>query len=144
MVNLNEKERELHQMSFAGLNVIEFAKLIKSAQWKKVESGTVLINEHQPMEELLMIYNGQVDILVDNEQKKINELKDGQFIGEMSFLSQQNATATVKTTRPTEYICWKQGDLRNLMTRNPSLLFSMQAAMGIQISEALRSHNKNI
>lgn len=142
---LNDKERELYEMSFSQLNLIEFSKLLAMGQWVKVDSGSVLIKEDQPMEDLLMIYNGQVDIIVkhDGAEKKISELKDGRFIGEMSFLSNHRASATVKTSRPTEFISWKQKKLKELLGRNPSLLFSLQAAMGAQISEALTEKNKN-
>lgn len=145
VIELNKKEQELYQMSFAQLNLIEFSKLIRMGQWKEVSSGVVLIKEDQPMEELFMIYNGQVDIIVkeNNTEKIVNELKDGQFIGEMSFLSNHRATATVKTVRPTEYVSWKQADLKELMVRNPSLLFSLQAAMGAQVTNALKTKNKN-
>lgn len=142
---LNNKEQELYQMSFSQLNLIEFSKLIRMGEWKKADSDVILIKEDQPMEDLLMIYNGHVDILVkeNNFEKKINELKDGQFIGEMSFLSNHPAAATVKTVHPTEYVCWKQKSLKELMTRNPSLLFSLQAAMGTQITQALKVKNTN-
>lgn len=150
-IALNEKELELYQMSFGQLNLIEFSKLIRMGQWKKAESGVDLIKEDQIMEELLMIYNGHVDVVVkDNDknnknetEKIVNHLKDGQFIGEMSFLSNHPATATVRTVHPTEYVSWKQKDLKELMARNPSLLFSLQAAMGAQITKALKTKNKN-
>lgn len=146
-IALNEKEQELYQMSFGQLNLIEFSKLIRMGQWRKADSGVDLVKEDQPMEELLMIYNGHVDIVVkdsDNETEKIvNHLKDGQFIGEMSFLSNHPATATVRTVHPTEYVSWRQKDLKELMARNPSLLFSLQAAMGAQITKALKTKNKN-
>lgn len=146
-IALSEKEQELYQMSFGQLNLIEFSKLIRMGQWKKADSGVDLVKEDQVMDELLMIYNGHVDVVVkdsDNETEKIvNQLKDGQFIGEMSFLSNHPATATVRTVHPTEYVSWKQKDLKELMARNPSLLFSLQAAMGAQITKALKTKNKN-
>ncbi|MBC7540710.1 MAG: cyclic nucleotide-binding domain-containing protein [Bacteriovorax sp.] len=94
-IKLSKIELELYQMSFSELNLIEFSKLIRMAEWRNAEAASVLIKEDQVMEELLMIYNGRVDILVKN--KKINELRDGQFIGEMSFLTNQPASASVKT-----------------------------------------------
>lgn len=144
-IDLNKKELELYQMSFSQLNLIEFAKLIRMAEWKKVSEDINLIIEGQAMDDLLIIYNGQAEVLVkDNDSiKKVNLLKDGQFIGEMSFLSNRPATATVRTLHPTEYIIWKQKDLKALLNRNPSLLFSLQAAMGMQVIQALTTQNKN-
>lgn len=143
-IHLSNKEEELYKMSFSQLNRIEFSKLIRMGEWKKVDAGAVLIKEDQPVSELLMIYNGNVEILVKDHDslKKVNELKDGQFVGEMSFLSSSMATATVKTIHPTEFVSWNQKNLKELMTRNPSLLFSLQAAMGTQITEALKIKNK--
>jgi ABC-type cobalt transport system substrate-binding protein len=139
-IDLNKKELELSQ-----LNLIEFAKLVRMGEWKKAKEGVVLINEDQEMDALLMIYNGQVEVLVkDNDTtKKVSILKDGQFIGEMSFLSNRPATATVRTLHPTEYVLWKQKDLKALLNRNPSLLFSLQAAIGVQVIQALTSQNKD-
>lgn len=109
------------------------------AEWRNAEAASVLIKEDQVMEELLMIYNGRVDILVKN--KKINELRDGQFIGEMSFLTNQPASASVKTVLPTKYVSWKQKDLKDLVSRNPAIVFSLQAAMGAQMSLAIKDRN---
>lgn len=138
-IKLNDTELELYKMSFSQLNLMEYAKLIRMAQWKKAEPATVLVNEGQAMEELLMIYNGRVEILV--KDKKVNELRDGQFIGEMSFLSNLPASATVKTLLPTEYVSWKQKDLKALVGRNPAIVYSLQAAMGAQMSLAINEKN---
>ena len=47
-----------------------------------------------PVPDLYLIYNGTVDVVVDNEQ--IAELKDGEFVGEMSFLTEKVATQPVR------------------------------------------------
>lgn len=133
-------------MSFSQLNLIEFSKLIRMAEWKNADVDSTLVKEGQLMEDLLMIYNGQVDVIVkeNDHEKVINKLKDGQFVGEMSFLTNQPATATIKTVHPTEYVIWRQRSLKELMGRNPSLLFSLQAAMGAQITQALKVKNRNL
>jgi CRP-like cAMP-binding protein len=87
-----------------------------------------------------MIFNGTVDIEVSG--KKVNQLKDGQFVGEMSYLTNKPASANVKACFDTEYISWKHEDLKELMKRNPSLIFSLQSAMGLQLSNVLIANNK--
>jgi hypothetical protein len=138
-IKLSNIELELYQMSFSQLNLIEFSKLIRMGEWKEAAEGVILIKEEQAMENLLMIYSGRVEILVRG--KKITELRDGQFIGEMSFLTNQPASATVKTVLPTKYILWKQKDLKDLVSRNPAIVFSLQAAMGAQMSLAIKDRN---
>lgn len=138
-ITLNDIEQELYQNAFSELNLMEFAKLIRMGEWREKESGIVLVEEHQQMAELYFIYSGRVEIIV--KKNKVNELKDGNFIGEMSFLSNQPASATVRTILKTKYISWKQNDLKNLISRNPAIVFSLQAAMGSQMSLALREKN---
>ena len=66
---------------------------------------------------LNLIYNGTVDVVVDD--KKVAELKDGQFVGEMSFLTEKPATATCVVKHDTELLVWKQDQFKELLKRNP-------------------------
>jgi hypothetical protein len=140
VIILNDKEKELYRLLFSSLNLIEFSKLIKMGEWKTSNPGEELIKERQVMTDLYLIYNGKVEIIVG--EKVVNELKDGQFIGEMSFLSNELASATVKTLYPTEYIKWNQKKLKEVLGRNPSIIYSLQSAMGTQLTQALHSKNK--
>jgi CRP-like cAMP-binding protein len=137
------KEIELYDLLFSSLSPLEFMKLNKLCTWKKADIGDILIKEGERVESLMLIYNGCCDIVVidkdTKKQKSVAELKDGQFIGEMSFLTEKNATATVIVHHPTEFLTWNQSELKSLMSRNPSLVFSLQKAMGTQITDALKS-----
>ena len=55
---------------------------------EKFKKGEVLIRESHMVTDLILIYNGTVDVKVKN--KKVAELKDGQFVGEMSFLTEKS------------------------------------------------------
>ncbi len=141
-LKLTNKEDELYRMSFSQLNPIEFAKLIRIGEWKKAPSGSIIVEQGQEMEDLMMIYNGRVDVLANG--KKVNELKDGQFIGEMSYLTNKPASANIVAMHDTEYVCWKQKVLKDLLKRNPSLIFSLQAAMGLQLTNVLIAKNQGV
>jgi hypothetical protein len=137
---LNSKEEELYQLSFSGLNKIEFAKLVRAGSWMTAKSGESIVHQGELLDHLMMIFNGTVDIEVNG--KKVNQLKDGQFIGEMSYLTNKPASANVKANFDTEYISWKHEELKELMKRNPSLIFSLQSAMGLQLSNVLVAKNE--
>jgi CRP-like cAMP-binding protein len=141
-ITFNEKETELYDLLFKTLSPLEFVKLNKICIWKKAGVGEILIKEGEQVNALMLIYNGCCDIVIKDKdthlEKSVAELKDGQFIGEMSFLTEKVATATVIVHHPTEYLIWNQSELKSLMSRNPSLLFSLQKAMGTQITEALK------
>lgn len=138
-IEFNEKEQELYQTVFSSLSPLEFKKLNDIAEWKQVSEGETIVEQGQKMTDLFLIYNGTTDVVVDGN--KVAQLRDGQYIGEMSFLTEGDATASVISHYPTEYLQWNQEGLKALMSRNPSLLFSLQSTMGKQLSKAVSEKN---
>ena len=139
-VKMSSKEKELYETMFRGLSPVEFLKITKIAQWKKFKSPLPIIQQGKPVNDLILIYNGVVDILVNDN--KVAELKDGQFVGEMSFLTEKPATATCKVTHNTECLVWPQKDFKDLLKRNPSLYFTIQSLLSEQVSNNLVSSSQ--
>ena len=139
-VKMSSKEKELHETMFRGLTPVEFLKITKIAQWKKYKTPLPIITQGKPVKDLILIYNGLVDILVNDN--KVAELKDGQFVGEMSFLTEKPATATCKVTHTTECLVWPQKDFKDLLKRNPSLYFTIQSLLSEQVSNNLVSSSQ--
>ena len=139
-VKMSSKEKELYETMFRGLSPVEFLKITKIAKWKKFKSPLPIIQQGKPVNDLILIYNGMVDILVND--KKVAELKDGQFVGEMSFLTEKPATATCKVTHTTECLVWPQKDFKDLLKRNPSLYFTIQSLLSEQVSNNLVSSSQ--
>ena len=81
--------------------------------------------------DLILIYNGTVDVMVSD--KKVAELRDGQFVGEMSFLTEKSATATCVVKHDTECLVWKQPEFKDLLKRNPSLYYTIQSLLSNQL-----------
>lgn len=136
---LREKEREIYQWFFKDLSLVEFHKLIKSGSFKNLHPGEKVIKEGEVVDHLFLIYSGSIDILKNDT--KVGNLKDGQFLGEMSFLSNEKATATAMVHYPTEVVVWNQKELKDLLTKSPSLIFSLQGALGAQVSKVLERRN---
>ena len=136
-VKMSTKEKELHETMFRGLTPVEFLKITKIAQWKKYKTPLPIITQGKPVKDLILIYNGTVDVLVND--KKVAELKDGQFVGEMSFLTEKPATATCKVEHNAECLVWPQKDFKDLLKRNPSLYFTIQSLLSEQVSNNLVS-----
>ena len=139
-VKMSPKEKELYETMFRGLSPVEFLKITKIARWKKFKSPLPIIQQGKPVNDLILIYNGMVDILVND--KKVAELKDGQFVGEMSFLTEKPATATCKVAHTTECLVWPQKDFKDLLKRNPSLYFTIQSLLSEQVSNNLVSSSQ--
>jgi len=123
-VNFTEEERELYQTLFRNFAPFEFMKLLRLAEWKDAEKGQLLAIEKQPIDNILLIYNGLAD--VEAAGKQIAQLRDGNLVGEMSFVNDGIASATVRVVRPTRYLSWPKAELRRLLRRNPNMRYSME------------------
>ena len=125
------KDKELYETLFRDLSPVEYLKISKVAEWKKYKSGETIIRQEHLVPDLILIYNGTVDIAVDG--KGVAQLKDGQFVGEMSFLTEKSATATCIVRHDTECLVWKQKEFKELLKRNPSLYYSIQSLLSNQL-----------
>ena len=139
-VKMDDKNQELYDTLFKEMTPVEYLKISRAAKWELVKAGQRIITQGMPVPDLYLIYNGTVDVLVDNEQ--IAELKDGEFVGEMSFLTEKVATATCKVKYDAQCLVWKQKEFKELLKRNPSLYFTIQSVLSSQVSDKLVKSTK--
>ena len=139
-VQMDDKNTELYNTLFKELTPVEYLKISKAACWKTYKPVDVVIRQLHLVPDLILIYNGTIDVEVDGN--KVAELRDGQFVGEMSFLTEMSATATCVVKHPTECLVWKQQEFKDLLKRNPSLYFTIQSLLSAQVSSNLVSSSK--
>ena len=130
-VDMSPKHKELYETMFKNMTPVEFLKITKIADWIHFKSGELITQKGHTVPTLNLIYNGTVDVLVDD--KKVAELKDGQFVGEMSFLTEKPATATCVVKHDAELLVWRQREFKELLKRNPSLYYSIQSLLSTQL-----------
>src|SRR5258706_4336406 len=100
-INFSDEEKELHETLFKNFAPFEFMKLMRIGKWLEAKEGDVLAVEKQPINSVMLIYNGLVG--VETNGKEVATLKDGNFIGEDTFINRGQATATVRALMPTQY-----------------------------------------
>jgi hypothetical protein len=134
-VTFTDEEKELHDTLFKNFAPFEFMKLMRIGQWLEAKQGDVLATEKKPIDSVMLIYNGHVS--VEAGGKELARLTDGNFIGEVSFITGGEASATVKALEPTRYIAWPKKEISQLLNRNPSMRFAMQALLSTDLSKKL-------
>ena len=138
-VKMDDKNQELYDTLFSEMTPVEYLKISRAATWETLKPGQRVITQGMPVPDLYLIYNGTVDVLVDNDN--VAQLKDGEFVGEMSFLTEKVATATCKVKHESQCLVWKQREFKELLKRNPSLYFTIQSVLSAQVSDKLvKSH----
>jgi CRP-like cAMP-binding protein len=74
---------------------------------------------------------------VETNGTEVVRLRDGNFIGEVSFITGGAATATVRALQPTRYIAWPKDKISKLLNRNPSMRIAMQSMLSTDLSKKL-------
>ncbi len=72
-------------------------KLLASAQAVTFTDGQAVVREGEPGDSLYIIVSGIASVVADNfgEEKKVAELSDGSFFGEMAVITDQPRSASV-------------------------------------------------
>ena len=107
--------KDLYENIFSELTSKEFLYFIKLGEVKRVSSKKIIsLGERQ--RDLLLVLRGAAS--VKREESSIATLKRGQFIGEISFLTDQPASADVYAHEELEYIKWDQEKIRAIKVSN--------------------------
>jgi len=138
-VHFTEEEKELYETLFQNFAPFEFMKLLRLGKWLDAKKGQALTVEEQPLDSVMLIYNGLVSVEAGGRQ--IGQMKDGSLLGEVSFITEGAATATVRAVEPTRYLSWSKQDLRRLLSRNPSMKFAMHTVFSKELSKKLARSN---
>lgn len=131
----NEKEKWLYSNVFPNFSAIDFKRLMEAASWKSSQKGETLIIEGDVNSDLILITDGRCEVRLP--QGAVAELLNGDFIGEMSFLSGKPSSATVSASQTVNYISWDREKLNRLFTKSPSLHVSIKSAMSSQLTDKI-------
>jgi len=140
--NWTEEEKLLYATIFRYLSQVNFKKLMRAAQWQTFSNDEVLAVEGEALTQLTLIYEGLASVSV--QEKTVVQLHNNSFVGEMSFLTGGQASATVKTIEPSRCLVWEQEDLKELMLGNTDLQAEMQTVFSSDLITKLLQRNQEI
>ncbi|MBI5323912.1 MAG: cyclic nucleotide-binding domain-containing protein [Ignavibacteriae bacterium] len=139
-LRLKDDERFLFQNVFSKMDKVNFKKLLNAGNWLGMPKGDILIYEKQSTDYLMLLFQGNVEIVVGDKQVAI--LYPGSFVGEMSFLTGDLTTAMAKAISDVKLYAWKKTDLIKLLAKNQELEKEMRYVFSSDLISKLTSKNK--
>ena len=127
---LGDNELKLYR-SLNGLTPGEFRRLIALGKWQTATGETVVTTEGQNLTKLFYILEGEVDI--EKSGRKI-EVKPELFIGEIAYLLQKPATATVKLKTGSLFIEWEHAVLQKAFQKQEGLKHALRALLSTDLA----------
>ena len=107
---------DIYETVFNSLSTFEFLTFWKSGIIKNVEGGNTIIQKDEKLKSILLLINGKVN--VKSNGHTIAYLPRGSFIGEISYITKEGATADVIADGDATYIEWTNKELKLIQLNN--------------------------
>lgn len=109
---------------FAPLSDAETRKLAAKSLVRVFAPDEIIVRKGQQGKSMFVVHRGAVKIQVveDNAQRLVAELKEGDFFGEMGLFTGETRTADVISTEETEVLEIKHTAVKPLFDNNPALV----------------------
>ena len=135
-VKLSDDEQQLCRITFHTLTPREMKKILNLSSWEHAEPGECFVSKDEPLERLILIYSGNANIELDGN--KVGEIHAGQFIGELSYFTEDVAAANVVATESTRYVSWPKERLKSFLEENTDLRAAFQVILGSVLARRLQ------
>lgn len=135
------EERKLKEMAFALLDDVHYRRLLDIGKHEEYPIGVHLTREGMPVENLLVIIHGVAKVVVQGTT--VSFVRSGNFAGEMSFLSGNNASADVITETSLDVITWRKDDLRELIEKDDTFRMQLNTIFSADLIEKLNVNNSS-
>ncbi len=126
---------------FHGLpdNVID--RVLARAQRRAYASGETLITEGEHPRRMALVVDGFADVFIAGrgaQQQRINRVGPGSTLGEMSLLTGEPASATVRAAGPLQTLALTRAQLHTLAASYPRVYQNIGANLALRITRADR------
>lgn len=132
-LGLSERERDLFTR-FPTLNPGQFRRMMKGAAWHRAEERRVLTTRGEVPTALFFVLQGPVTL---SRGGRVSDIPGGQFIGELSFMRGEPASATAEVQPGAEYVAWDRAHLTRLMQGNAAMANALGALFNRDLAEKL-------
>ncbi len=135
-VKLSAEEQKLCELVFRTMTPREMIKILKLASWENAAAGECFVTRGKPLDRLMVIYSGKACVEVDG--RNVTELQPGQFIGSISYVTEEAAPANIVAIEPTRYVCWSKSELKDFMNKNPDLYTARETTLAVDLTKWLQ------
>ena len=120
--------------------------LVQHSTTRAYPANTILIREGESTDSFYVVLEGEVKVLVSDDQGKeviLNILGPGEYFGELAMLDDEPRSATIKTMMPTRVMVITKHDFKSCLAANPEMAYKLIEALIRQV-RALTSSVKNL
>jgi CRP-like cAMP-binding protein len=130
-IKIEDPEEYVYAKNFHSMTRVEFKRLLKCGHTRTYHKGHKLIEQDENLNAIFLIIDGEGTVYFNNLE--VAKLTKGDFIGEMSFLTQQSTKGSVIISETSKIHFWDKETLAGFFAKNPVLLAKFHSAIGNQL-----------
>lgn len=138
-LRLPEKDRDLLRKVLAGLNDGQIARLLGAGVLYDLPAGTTLAKENEALEKLYFICDGRVSVTISG--RAVSQLEEGNFVGEVAFLTERPATATVVAETPLRALAFDRDTLKQFFKNETEVAGLIYQLIGRELAHKIKVSN---
>ena len=112
---------------FSDCSKKELDKLASRVEERKVDSGTVLVQQGEPGDEFFVVAEGLAEASVNGQ--RVGSIHPGSFFGEMALLDQGPRAATVTASIPTRVVVLDAKGFAAVVKEMPSVALKVMRGL---------------
>lgn len=141
-VLLPDDIKDIYSESFTALSSREFKKVVMTNPYHIYQTGEKIMAQGATTNELFLVLSGKASVFAS--QNEIATISNGDFIGEMSFISKQKASADVYAKSEVIVAYWTHSDLNKLKQKNTDIYNRFLTVIGRDLVKKLQRKNLQI
>src|SRR3989338_983180 len=130
---------------FTALSDDDRKQIAETIFLKEFGDHEIIVRQGEEGDSLYIIHNGACNVFLGSngkEPKKIATMHEGHFFGEMSLLTGEPRSATVRAHRDTSVFEIKKEALKHLLEKNPTLSMKLAEALAARKMELSEERGK--
>ncbi len=141
-VRFSEEEEQMLRGVFSALPRSRARHLLDQGFWLTGNDGDVLTREDEPVSHLYYLAAGEA--LVMSHGRQVGACRPGDLVGEVTFLSGDQASATVKLAGPARFWCAPANVLKPYMQAHEDVRLALEQGFARSLKAKLRQSNERI
>lgn len=134
------EEKEFRKRVVPALTKADARRLLNLGLWIDGAPGTELTHQGKPVERLIYLMKGEAEVRADGHAVAL--CRDHSFVGEMTSLTAEPATASVVLSKDSRYLSIDAERLRKLARSNVHVRQALEAAFSKNMREKLVVSNR--
>ena len=135
-VKLTDEELGVYTSAFANVSPVEFHKLLSIGRWMDLAPGAGITEQGKSVESVTLVQRGRAAVHVNGTL--VRQVAPLEFIGEVSFLTSDQASATVTASEPMRVLVWPHRELQSFLNGHLSIRLAFRAVVGGDLARKLK------